>query len=305
MRSFKAGATILATVVAFYLGALLVDVAYTHMILRSTWLQAGRIGRIVTHADADEIPMFGASKIVADYIPDILGPHTYNYGLQGTSQAVTNLLLSFEIQKHSRQPIIIDMYQGRLSGIGDVRDYIPYARYPQVEQFLRDAGEWRWYYAVPGLRYFGSYDWYTKGIVSDYTSGRDAIRHGYHPPVSAIAPTRAGFDAAVAARAREQLALGMASDQWNRMVQLIRKAPQRRFAIVLSPLHKSFFVHVTGQKQFQDRLATLAAIPNVRVFDFSRAPYPDAYFEDSAHLDTQGAAVFSGELKQALSHAGF
>ncbi len=195
----------------------------------------------------------------------------------------------------------MDMYQGNLTGIGDVRDYIPSARYPEVEKLLRDAGEWRWYYAVPGLRYFGSYDWYTKGILSDYAGGRGVVRRGYIPTVNAVPWMRAQFDLAVRQRSRIHFKFGLIESQKKRLSDLINMAPNRLFVIVLSPLHKSFFVHSSGEDDFRRYLKELAFRRNVKIVDFTHAQFPDEYFQDSAHLNTQGAIVFSRQLKSALA----
>jgi hypothetical protein len=301
MRNSRIAVTTLACTVLFCAMALMIDMIFTGLILKSNWLQAGRIGRVITHADQGDIPIFGASKVVADYIPSILGPKYYNYGFAGTSQSVNNLMISFEIKEASNNPIVVDVYQGTLAGIGDVRDYIPYARYPEVEKMLRDAGEWRWYYVVPGLRYFGSYDWYAKGIISDYTGQRDAIRRGYIPAVNAAPWDRSQFDAVVRERSQLRFTFGLLDAQKARLSQLITMAPNRRFVIVLSPLHKSFFAHSSGEIAFQLYLKQLASRPNVKVIDFTHAPYPDDYFQDTAHMNAKGAAIFSRQLKAALA----
>ena len=290
----------LAAALAFGVLALAADAWTTRAIARSEWLQAAKVGRVIKGVDERDIPVFGASKAVADYIPAVLGPAVYNYGLAGTSHDVTNLLLTFETRERSRAPIIVDVHQGAVPEIGDVRDYIPFAHHPEVEAFLRAKGQWRWYYKVPGLRYFGSYDWYLRGLVADLTARPGSVVRGYLPPVGIAAWDGAGFDTKVERRLARPFAMGVPDAEWQALTRIVARTPHRRFVLVLSPLHRSYFANATGQDRFERQLAAMRRFPHVTVLDFTHADYPDAYFRDTSHLNERGAAVFSRELRAAL-----
>ncbi|MDB5579759.1 MAG: hypothetical protein JWR80_4935 [Bradyrhizobium sp.] len=306
MFSSRKALTWLGCIVAVVGVALLSDALFTRLILSSESVEAGRVGRIINGTGgADEIPIFGASKAEADYVPDVLGPGYYNYGFSAASPEVVNTLLTYELKVGHAKTIVIELFPGKFADIGDVRNYIPYARLPEIAQLIRSQDKWQWYYAVPGLRYFGSYDWYLKGILSDHLRATHEIRRGYSVEFNAIAWRRDLFEQDIQRRvAQPPLQFGILPDQARRFLELINSAPDRKFIIVISPLHKSYLHDAVGEPAFRQQLAVFARLPNVRIIDFMHAPYPDEYFRDTGHLNYRGAQIFSAELKAAIANAG-
>ena len=300
MRNSKGMIAAIAAAFLFVVTLLAADHILTYLILRSPSVEAGRISRIVTMADIDEIPIFGASKAEANYIPEFLGRRTYNYGFQSASPDVTNYLLSFEIRKKSIQPIIIDLHQGDVNSIGDVRNYIPFADRSDTYALLARRDDWKWYFRVPGLRYFGSWDWYIKGVLTEHIGLTKVVMRGYTHELNEFPWDAALFAADVRKRLGIPLHWGFVPRQEARLIQLIRQAPHRSFFIVLSPLHRSFFANAVGEQQFRAQLAALRRLPNVHILDFSHVSYPDRFFRNTGHLDYNGARVFSAELRNRL-----
>jgi hypothetical protein len=284
---------------------LLGDWLCTRLILASESVEAGRVGRVIHGAGgADEIPIFGASKAEADYVPDILGPGYYNYGFASASPEVVNTLLTFELRAGHAKTIIVDLFPGEFKDIGDVRNYIPFADLPEFQKLLQYQDKWQWHYAVPGLRYFGSYDWYIKGILSDHIKATRTVRHGYSVEFNEIRWRRDLFQQNIQRRLwQPPLQFGVDPDQMRRFLELIDSAPDRVFVVVISPLHKVYLRNAVGEAAYRQQLATLAKRSNVRLIDFMRAPYPDEYFRDTGHLNYRGAQVFSADLRAAIANA--
>lgn len=304
MRSSRIASAVLMLALLFAGGALFADAALTRLLLRSESAEAGRIGRLIEGADNQEIPIFGASKAMADYIPSVLGERFYNYGFYSASPDVTSYLVGFEVRKRSDSPIIVDLHQGAFSDIGDVRNYLPFARLHETKELLERANKWRWYYKVPGLRYFGSYDWYVRGVALNHSEATKVFDRGYARELNAVPWDRATFDGNVRQRLAEPFSFGIDPRQEQVFLRSIRQAPQRTFVIVLSPLHESFLAHATGEEAFRYKLQEMAQEPNVRILDFTRTAYPDRYFRDTGHLNYTGALAFSGELREQLKALG-
>jgi hypothetical protein len=304
MPSSRALLRAFAWIAGFVAVALAADVAMTALILRSNSVEAGRVGRVIYKSAPREIPIFGASKVTADYRPDVLGPDFYNYGFASASPAVSNYLLGFETKKTSDSPIIVDIHQGRFADIGDPRNYLPFIGYDETRSLLEKAGQWRWYYAIPGLRYFGSYDWYVKGILTDYFQTTKIVSQGYVRELNALPWNQADFDANVQRRLTEPLRWQMDDEQMHRFMDLIKATPGRTFVIVLSPLHKSFYVGATGETAFREKMQAFLALPNVKLIDFSHVDYPDSYFVNTGHLNYTGAGAFSAQLRERLRQIG-
>jgi hypothetical protein len=111
----------------FLTAATAADILTTRLLLhRGESLDAARLGRSIRGDDPDEIPIFGASKARHAYVPEILGPSYFNYAFDSASLDVVNMMLTFELRKPSRRPILIGLHHAGFHGIGDVRTYVPY-----------------------------------------------------------------------------------------------------------------------------------------------------------------------------------
>ena len=301
MSSSRSLLFMLAAALAFGGAALGADYLLARGIAHSEALEAGRLARLAEGRDPEEIPIFGASKAEANYMPEALGPRFYNYGLASASQDVANYLIALELQKPSRQPIIIDLSQGAFENVGDPRNYLLLARRPGTRKLLERAGVWRWYYAVPGLRVYGSWDWYVKGLLTDRIALTKRVVRGYVHHLDE-APWRADqFASDVEKRLQNPLHWSIDLRQAKDLIGLAHRAPERQFVIVLSPLHRSFLAHATGEAEFRRQLTAMAkAVPNLRTIDMTRVEYPDPYFLNTGHLNQTGARAFSVDLRREL-----
>lgn len=281
------------------------DVLLTNAIQHSQSLAAGRIARLRDSRDPNEIPIFGSSKAEADYVPSVLGEGFYNYGLASTGLNVTNWLLETELRRPSRQPIVIDLVQWTVVEFGDVRNYLPISQHKDVRDFLKRAGLGRWYYAVPGLRYFNSWDWYVKGLITDRIVLTKRYDRGFNDNLDEAPWSRADFQQKVAARLALNYGLGIDPLEKRRLLSLVRSAPDRQFVVALAPLHKSFFAHNDGGIALREDLREMRrGLPNLHIIDMTHADFPDRYFLDTAHLNQRGARVYSMKLRDELRRLG-
>ena len=277
------------------------DLLLTNAIRDSQSLAAGRIARLRDLRDPNEIPIFGSSKAEADNDPSVLGKDFYNYGLASTGLNVTNWLLETELRRPSRQPIVIDLVQWTVVEFGDVRNYLPLSQDEDVRDFLKRAGLWRWYYAVPGLRFFNSWDWYVKGLITDRIVLTKRYDRGFNVNLDEAPWNPAVFREKVAARLALNYPLGIDPVEKRRFLSLVRSAPDRQFVVVLAPLHKSFFAHNDGGIGLRKDLRDMRrGLPNLHIIDMTHANYPDQYFLDTAHLNQRGARAFSIQLRAEL-----
>lgn len=305
MSSFRRFSPWLAAVLLLAAAALGCDLLLTRAIGRSESLDAGRLLRLAAGADREEIAIFGPSTAGADYIPQILGRRFYNYGLDAAGPDVVNVLLALELRTGSRQPIVIDFPRIGFHEIGDPRNYIPLGGRPEIRRLMRANGQWKWYYAVPGLRYFGAWDWYVKGLLTDRIALTKRVRRGHTERLD-DPPWEAGaFARNVERRLATPTPWLIDPRQERELIARMHSAPDRLFILVLAPVHASFEAHATGEAEYRAELARLAAsTPNVRIIDMTHPHYPDQYFRDTAHLNDTGARAFSAELRQKLAALG-
>ena len=280
------------------------DWGLTRLIARSPSLDAARIMRLASGAGRDDIPVLGASKVAADYLPDRLGPRFHAYGFASASQDVSNLLLDMALDHPSTQPVIIDFLQFALTDSGDDRNFLPLTGRADVRAVLKRSGKWRWYYGIPGLRYFGAWDTYVAGLVTDLHSETVRMVQGHAYNLRVAPRSEAAFQAAVAKRLRTRLEWHADAQQVRDLDALVARAGARKIVLVLSPLHRTFWANATGEAAYRRVLDSLQRRHrNLVVLDFTRAPYPDSLFADTAHLTPEGAERFSAELRTALVRA--
>jgi hypothetical protein len=205
------------------------------------------------------------------------------------------------LRKASRQPILIDLHQGAFQDIGDKRNFLPVADQLETRRLLERTGNWRWYYGIAGLRYFGSWDWYLKGLLTDWFALTKAVERGYVRAFNALPWDARSFAADVERRRQTPFKWGIHDWQKRRLRELIRQSPDRLIVIVLSPLHSSFLENAIGESEFRKWLEALTADEtNVRVLDFTRTDFPDNFFMNTGHLNYQGARAFSLSLREKL-----
>ena len=277
------------------------DYALTRAISHSESLATGRLSRLDDPRKPDEIPIFGAYKAEANYVPSVLGPQFYNYGLGSASPDVTNMLLATALRHESNKPVVIDLGQWAFLDVGDSRNYLLLADRPETRIMMRRAGIWKWYYAIPGLRYFGSWDWYVKGLLTDRIALSKRMDRGFIVNLDEAPWSADVFARDVKRRLQTPLQWGLDPRQRRKLVEIVGTAPQRQFVLVLSPLHRSCFARASGEKKFRDVLRRMEeSAPNLRIIDMSRSNYPDRYFLNTTHMNQRGARAFSADLRREL-----
>lgn|GEM_PF-5099260 len=142
----------------------------------------------------DEIPMFGTSRIRWNYDPVVLGPNLYNYGMDGSSFEVTDVLLQIELAKPKTTPIIIEPEFEDTHKLGDPAKFIPLlsdARFRPPMQKFHALGWWQF---IPGLRYFGQYDVYVREFLNNRRMTNWKAAQGYSYDTTPPPFNRAAFD---------------------------------------------------------------------------------------------------------------
>lgn len=282
-------------------------VLFTYMfeqkvILNSQVVGAYKVNRIIKETHPDEIPIFGSSRAEGGFIPDTLGAGYFNYGLSGSKYDVTLFFLNEECRKKKNTPwIILNLdLDGLACGLGDVGNYIPNAGYGPVKDLL--GTEYKPYFSIPFLKYYGRFESYFR----DYLNSRIQLTK-FADKGAAIEKnvlTAKQFGELVAQRRNTQTTFTNDTSLQRRLEDIITRNPNRRFVFVVSPYHNSYFVQYTNPGDAEAFLGRLAAMKNVKVFDFSKMPLPDSLFFNTSHLNYKGAAIFSRQLRDSLASIG-
>jgi hypothetical protein len=262
---------------------------------------AGRLYHFVNEND-DEVPIFGSSKVYYDYIPAEMGINAYNYGLDGASYEVVDTFLQIELAKHKAGPIIIDLKPESEHGIGDTSAYIPFIFDSRIRMLLERSDSMVWRYYIPGIRYFGYYDFYAKEFINDRAQLMRKVERGFSYE-KYWTFDRIRLDDAIRKRRQGPNGYFPDDDQNARLIETIGRHPERLFLLVYSPVHSSCFTNFQNDEQFTAFKGRLNSLPNAIVMDFEQTNYPDEWFKDTNHLLYEGAADFSRKLGAAVRAA--
>lgn len=282
--------------------AALADVALTRCILlRVPLSDSSRIQHLYLD-NSDDMPIFGTSKAHGHYSPADMGVPAFNYGMDGISYEVTDVLLQVELAKRRTTPIILELQYEDTDVLGYDGKYIPFAYDARFRKLLERFHAMSWRYYVPGIRYFGHYD----RSLQIYLNGRMGVQkvtQGFselvHPPPF----DRAMLDEYIRRRLKARNGYFQKDEQNNRLVTRITEHPDRLFFLVISPYHPSYYQHFLNQDKLEAFEKKLQALPNVVLIDWGRRNYPEEYFLDTLHLRREGAAIFSRELGEKIREA--
>jgi hypothetical protein len=284
---------------AFCIGAISIDYLCTRLVINGTAMsEPTRIAHLI-HEDGSEIPIFGNSQAREDFVSEILGDDVFNYGMDGISLDVVDALLQIECKKHKVTPIIVVLGHTALRTVGAPSKYPPFVRQPEIRHMLERLGVMEWRYWVPGLRYFGYYDWYLKDYLAEHTFRAKKTVRGH--TVELYQPfDRQSLDEAIKARLRSGFGFDSIPAQDRLLFDRIRSTPQRTFIIVYPPLHSACFANFQNQEGFARHLDKLRSFSNVVVLDWGRMELADDCFFDTIHLNEKGAREVSQRLADWL-----
>ena len=249
---------------------------------------AAKVHRMFDEVHPGEIPILGSSRADGSFVPDLIHPDAYNYGIQQAGYTVTRMMLETELRKQSTTPIIINFeYTFFHEQVADIANFIPSLGHPEVRPCMGDRQ--RWFHRIPLLRYFGHMDDYFRSFLADRSTrnvrSRGAFfltapfsREAFERTVSQRRSTRFGWNGEWPAR-----------DAW---VELLGST-ERPIAVVVAPYHPAWMESFTTPEAGQAYLARMDALPNVTVIDLGAMPLPDSCFLNPRQLH-RGEGVQQG-----------
>lgn len=102
---------IICVLLLAWVGALaaLYDYANLWLIRRSSSSNAGKIERVFLSAPDGEIAIFGSSRALGNYLPSMISPKAYDYGVNGMGMTETLFLAGEYLKRHKPEMVIIDL----------------------------------------------------------------------------------------------------------------------------------------------------------------------------------------------------
>lgn len=253
--------------------------------------------RLFSELHPDEIPVFGSSRASGSYVPELIHPQCFNYGIENTQFRLASIFLEEELRKNKETPIIVNFdYEFFRKRAGNIAHFIPNLHHDSIRSYVDT--NYRMFYSIPGLRYYGIHDDYAKSWLAEHSDKNHLSRGGFFLK----APTDPAAFAQMADKRRRT------SNGWDAPANLVKRwekllnSTKRPIFIVVAPYHESCFERFNNMEAAQKYLARMDALPHVTVLDYGQVDYPDAYFMNTTHLNYEGAQVFSKELSNAINN---
>jgi hypothetical protein len=269
-----------------------------YIVFGSSASGVSKIYRINHVTDPEETPIFGSSRADNSFFPDTIGTHVFDYGIPGTKYNVILYFLQKECLKKKRNPyIIVNLdYEGFTSGLGDVKNYIPFTEQSEIREMI--GAEYKPYFALPFLKYYGSFEYYVRDYLSEEFQATKVVNNGARLPKIAMAPQV--FAKMVATRKKRSFNFSVDSQIAAKVLNVIKVHPERHFVFIVSPYHSSCFEQTPNLSKLDGLLSRLLQNPNVTYWDFSRLPLADDKFLNTTHLNVNGAREFSRVVRDSL-----
>lgn len=326
---------VITLIVLFSVIALAIDLFFVEfVIMKSELSNEAKVNRLITSNDLQEVPVFGSSKARSAFIPDSLGRHVYNYGMEKCGFDIVNFLLEIELQKPKSSPVIIEYNHRSFISAPEhtinVSTYVPNLNHEEVYAFMERNDRLETRYFIPGLRYFGSYFYYFRYYFKSTAGNQKKVSRGGN--FAEFTLEEAQFSTLVANRLemiekrntlerakndvkkaisaggrselkslRQYLEFSYDSTLVASFESLVKAHPEREIILVYTPQHWSETQGIQNLDEMQDFYQRLEAeLPHLKVVDLSRLPLPDTAFKNTSHLNASGARVFSAALNKLL-----
>lgn len=256
---------------------------------------ATKINKILTLQKTNEIPIFGSSRAECSFLPSIIGPNFYNYGISGVNANIYLFLLEQELKKNKTSPIIINFDLTGLTYIdGDIMNYIPNWKY--TKNIIENEGEF--YYNIPFIKYFGLYEKYFASYIQEKKNLTITTDNG--AVTQKNKQTKEKFESMVIKRKGEREESKIDNELASKFDSLIRST-ERQIILVVSPYHNSCFNKNANFDKSYVYLNELEKNKNVTVFDLKDFVKDDDLFMNTTHLNYEGAIIFSKKIKELLA----
>ncbi|NET34318.1 MAG: hypothetical protein F6K19_20215 [Cyanothece sp. SIO1E1] len=255
---------------------------------------ASKINRILNKHDEQQIPILGSSRALNHFVPSMISPNSFNYGIDGLAPDTWQFFLHEELKKEKSTAIIINFdLDGWFYRSGAVDNYLP--NYRETKHLIPDLQ--RSHYHIPLLKYYGRFEVYFKDWLNERGNFTRITDHGASFKTTQLTDSK--FQQLVERRLGAPTEFTDDTKLLDSFLSLVNHTA-REIILVVSPYHSSYLESYCNLSEAQRSLSTLDTISNVHVLDFSQMDLGEEYFFDTTHLNYAGAKLFSSTLHQRL-----
>lgn len=284
------------------------DMFFMRYIIRETQSRGQyKVYRSLYENDPNEIPIFGSSRAVGNYIPSLIHPDCFDYGIEKSQGLLALVFLTHELKKPRKTPIILNFdYQFFQNWGPNEIQFLPYLSDSLFGAYYRDKYDYSFTKRIPGIRFFGKYTEYMSDYLVDknYEAGGSISKQFYLEKGCYIGKkvhTEKSFAFFLEQRKHKTEFWAYEPKLADAFYAIMKRFPERHIFLVVSPYHPAFLDSFVGENLAKQYLRRLAELPNVHVLNYARMELELSDYTNTSHLNYNGAQKFSKELRRALN----
>ncbi len=266
------------------------------LILHSSSSSTYKTYRLFVEKPSDEIPLLGSSRALGNYVPSVISPRVFDYGINGSGMYETLFMLREALKNPSPGPILINLdpwgfhgeYAPSLQG-----DYRLALSVPIVREHVAFA----WSDLIPGIRFHGL----TRRNLTTWLDGKTALIKRIDQGAALIIQSRSEREWEIINRKIKDSTFSC-QPSWQKELEQIVATTNHPIVWIVSPIAPHWREHYHGEKKLKAFLDQMAKRPNMHVVNMldETADYTEAEFVDPTHLNIRGATRFTKQLLPRL-----
>lgn len=233
--------------------------------------------RLFGNHPEDEIPIFGSSRALANYVPSVISPKAFCYGVDGGAMKET----FFQVENYLKLnplggPLVINLDPWGFPPAPYRADYTLSTISPEPK------------HAIVGFRMIGKLREIVAAFLNERLTGTKRIDHG--AVLQRISRTQEEWKTINSAIPKWGFGI---TEEWRSRIDLLCKSSKRPIVWVVAPCTPEWKRVFTGCEDFKAFAAELNAKTNSRVINLYDLDYDESFFMDPTHLNVKGAELFS------------
>ena len=293
---------IICALLLAWVGALaaLYDYANLWLIRRSSSSNAGKIERVFLSAPDGEIAIFGSSRALGNYLPSLISPKAYDYGVNGMGMTETLFLATEYLKRHTPEMLIIDLCPWGFDNpekVHFVGDYRLAALNSDVRAVLPHPIGWTdW---IPGVRFQGK----LRNSLVQFMNARKATTKLIDHGAEVLLNSRSDAEWKVMDATISPFGFDHFKANEKSLSAFYSQMGRTKVIWVVSPISPLMRTHFQGEENLRLFLSRQKDRDGVSMLiSIGDEDFPRALFVDHRHLNVSGARFFTKRLARILKN---
>lgn len=295
---------ITSSLFAVLYGLLLVnDYINLKLVFSSTNTSLYKMYRLFKEPLPNEIPIIGSSRAEAGFVPSVLSPRAFNYGLSGSGQWETLFHLKAICARNDVSLVIVNLDPWGIQGKGGFMGRYALAYGAPSMVGYEDQTKVAFLDRMPGTRFYGRFRSNIGECLNSVLAATKKIDNG--AILQRLSRNEEEWEYIIGKCESRNFTVN--EETWREYQLVLRRHPNVTVVFVVSPVAPPWWNRFGGAEKMREFLKEASKLDNVKVIDMCSTnidKYDLSYFMDLTYLNETGARKFTGELTQRLEVMG-